>query len=74
MNARKQIHINLCGEQIADYQLVRQETGITNDSDLVRFLFRQEANRIRRAPVLETLVDSGVGYDVQSKGGNGDSR
>jgi len=37
----KAMHINLHGEQITDYQFARDTTGITNDNDLVRFLFRR---------------------------------
>lgn len=45
---RKAMHINLSGAQVADYKLVKEYTGITNDNDLVRYLFRQRANEIRR--------------------------
>ena len=45
--SRKTMHINLYDDQVDDYQLVREQTGITNDNDLVRFLFRQAANGIR---------------------------
>jgi len=37
----KAMHINLHGDQITDYQYAREMTGITNDNDLVRFLFRR---------------------------------
>jgi len=43
----KQIHLYLRGDQVDDYEVVKQSTGISNDSDLVRYLFRQEANRVR---------------------------
>jgi len=44
---RRQLHINLFGEQVDDYELVRQWTGITNDNDLVRHLLRQKARELR---------------------------
>jgi len=44
---RKTMHINLYDDQVADYELVRANTAIQNDNDLVRYLFRQEAHRIR---------------------------
>jgi len=44
---RKQIHINLVGDQIDDYEIVQAVTGITNDNDLVRHLFRMAASRAR---------------------------
>lgn len=43
----KAMHINLTGNQIDDYEVVKQHLGITNDNDLVRFLFRQKAHEIR---------------------------
>lgn len=47
-NSVKQIHIHLRDDQIADYETVREATGITNDNDLVRHLFREKARAIRR--------------------------
>jgi hypothetical protein len=44
---RRQLHIILLGEQITDLELARQRTGITNDTDLVRYLLRQKANEMR---------------------------
>jgi len=44
----KQIHIHLRDDQIRDYETVREATGITNDNDLVRHLFREKARAIRR--------------------------
>jgi hypothetical protein len=41
------MHINLTGNQIEDYKVVRNYLGITNDNDLVRFLLRQKAHQIR---------------------------
>jgi len=45
---RKTMHINLYGDHVEDYDMVRMATGITNDNDLVRYLFRQYANDIRK--------------------------
>ncbi len=44
----KQIHINLYDDHVEDYEVVRQATGIMNDNDLVRYLFRQAAISARR--------------------------
>jgi len=46
---KKVMHINLHGTQVDDYELMRFETGITNDNDLVRHLFRKAANEARQA-------------------------
>lgn len=43
----KAMHINLRGDQVTDYEVVREYLGITNDNDLVRYLFRQKAHEVR---------------------------
>jgi len=58
----KAIHLNLHGEQLRDYQFARQETGITNDNDLLRHLLRQF--RLEKQRSARTLVDSGVEYEA----------
>ena len=44
---RKQIHVNLIDDQVADYEVVQAVTGITNDNDLIRHLFRTAASKAR---------------------------
>ena len=48
---KKAMHINLYGEQVDDYEACCRYTGITNDNDLVRFLFRQMARQIAELPM-----------------------
>ena len=45
---RKTMHINLYDDQIRDYEVVRRDTAITNDNDLVRHLFRRAAKEVGR--------------------------
>ena len=56
---KKTMHINLYGQQVEDYETARRETGIQNDNDLVRFLFRRFANEVRMA-----WAASGVGGEA----------
>ena len=56
----KQIHLNLHDEQLEDYQFARQETGITNDNDLLRHLLRQF--RLEKQRPARTLVDTPGSY------------
>lgn len=44
---RLQLHINLWHDQVQEYELVQEYLGIQNHNDLVRYLVRQEAHRIR---------------------------
>jgi hypothetical protein len=48
---KKTMHINLTGDQVDDYELCRTYTGIMNDNDLVRFLFRQAARQAATLPM-----------------------
>ena len=49
------MHINLIGDQIEDYEIVKAYTGITNNNDLVRHLLREKATSIRGTfPLLAT--------------------
>ena len=60
-NDRKQIHINLwTDEQVADYEYARETTGITNDNDLVRFLFRRFRLQGERV-----LIDTPAPYSTE---------
>jgi len=53
--SKKTMHINLNGDQIEDYEIVRAYTGITNDNDLIRHLLREKATGIRGTfPLLDT--------------------
>ena len=54
--AHKAIHLNLHGEQLRDYEFACQETGITNDNDLLRHLLRQF--RLEKQQPARTLVDT----------------
>jgi len=63
---KKSMHINLIGDdQLDDYDVVCWATGITNDNDIVRYLFRTKANEIR-AQLSRT--DDGRD-DLQEQGG-----
>lgn len=55
----KAMHINLTGSQIEDYKVVRRYTGITNDNDLVRYLLRQAAHKIRERKTGELELPEG---------------
>ena len=52
----KVMHINLYDDQVKDYKTVRHATGITNDNDLVRFLFRRMALQLAAPPIIDTRV------------------
>jgi hypothetical protein len=57
------MHINLwTPEQVEDYQYARDITGITNDNDLVRFLFRRFH---LHGTATRTLVNSAVQYETE---------
>ena len=62
---RKQIHLNLMGDQLIDYEFARRVTGIMNDNDLLRHLLRQF--RIER-PVARTLIDTPAEYHARAEG------
>ena len=51
----KTMHINLRGDQVDDYLYARQATSITNDNDLVRFLFRRFRLQGERALGIDEL-------------------
>jgi len=44
---RKQIHLNLYGDQVDDFDLVQQSLGIADYNNTLRYLIRQAANEIR---------------------------
>lgn len=63
----KTMHINLYDDQVDDYQVVRDATGITNDNDLIRHLLREKARSIRAdARLLERkVVDTPAPYRAE---------
>jgi len=65
---RKTMHINLYDDQIDDYQVVREATGITNDNDLVRHLLREKARALRAETRLleRTLIDTPEPYRTEA--------
>jgi len=57
---QKVMHINLHDDQVDDYLVVREATGITNDNDLIRHLLRIKARELRFQQSF--LVDSSLSY------------
>ena len=54
---KKAMHINLYGTQVDQYEQVKAFFGISNDNDLVRFLFSMEAKRIAGELPIFSQVD-----------------